>query len=134
MQLLTLELSAAKRLPVTLDALEVSIPGESGVLTVLPGHTPLLTGLGEGVVIAYEPTGDRQYFAVHRGFCEIADNRIMILADMMETRGELDEKRARAALQRAEEQLEQRDSGVDVARTEAAVARARARLDAFTHK
>lgn len=132
MAALTLELCSAEHPPVDLAAEEVSVPGAGGVFTVLPGHTPLLTTLKEGVVTAYRPGGDPEYFAVHRGFCEVADNKVMILADVMETRGAIDVERARAALKRAEERLEKPDREIDVARAEAAIARARARLEAHS--
>lgn len=127
-----LELCSAVHPPVDVEAEEVSVPGAGGVFTVLPGHTPLLTTLREGVVVAYPPDGDRQYFAVHRGFCEVADNKITILADVMEIQSAIDEERAKAALKRAEERLDKPDREIDVARAEAAMARARARLDAHS--
>ncbi len=130
MEKLTVELCSVGHPPVSLEALEVSVPGSAGVFTVLPGHTPILTGLSEGVVIVYSPTGDRDYFAVHCGFCEIADNTIKILADTMEAHAEIDEERAKAALKRAEDLLEKREPHVDLARADAAAARARARLEA----
>lgn len=130
MAALTLELCSAEHPPVDVDAVEITIPGAGGVFTVLPGHTPLLTTLTEGVVVAYRAGGEREYFAVHGGFCEVADNKVTILADVMETRGAIDEARARAALQRAEERLEKPAHDLDVARAEAAMARARARLEA----
>lgn len=129
MALLTLELCSAEHPPVDVAAAEVSVPGAGGLFTVLPGHTPLLTTLREGVVIAYRPEGGQQYFAVHRGFCEVADNKITILADVLETSGAIDEERAKAALKRAEERLEKPSSAIDVARAEAAMARAQARLE-----
>lgn len=132
MSALTLELCSAEHRPVDVEAAEVTVPGAGGVFTVLPGHTPLLTTLREGVVIAHRPDGHAEYFAVHRGFCEVADNRVMILADVMETQGAIDEDRAQAALKRAEERLEKPNREIDVARAEAALARARARLQAHS--
>lgn len=126
----TVELCAAGHPPVETQATEVVVPGDAGIFTVLPGHTPLLTGLCEGVVIARTGDAEPEFFAVHGGFCEVARDKVTILADLMETRAAIDEDRAKAALDRAEERLQKTDKEIDVSRAQAALARAMARLRA----
>ena len=46
------KLCTPERPNVRLDVTEITCPGAQGVFTVLPGHTPLLSTLGAGVVIA----------------------------------------------------------------------------------
>ena len=125
---LTLELCSATHPAVEVSVTEVVLPGEAGVFTVLPGHTPMLTTLTEGVVIAYNDDEDPSYYAVHRGFCEVADNKVMVLAEQMEVRGAIDEERARAALDQATQLLLKPTSEINIAQVEAAAARAQARL------
>ena len=125
---LTLELSSPQHVPVDVDTVEVVVPGSAGVFTVLPGHTPALTTLAHGVVIAYDSWDNKSFFAVHRGTAEVLDDKIVVLADVMETQGAIDKERAEAALARAERRLAKPDKSIDVARAEAALARARARI------
>ncbi len=125
---LTIELCSPQHAPVELDAAEIILPGAAGVLTVLPGHTPALTTLTHGVVIVYDQNETASYFAVHEGFAEILNDRILVLAEVMETRAAIDETRAKAALERAIGRLEKPHPDTSVPRAEAALARARARL------
>ena len=128
---LTIELCSPQHAPVELDATEIVLPGASGVLTVLPGHTAALTALTHGVVIVYDQEDETaSFFAVHEGFAEILGDRILVLADVMEPRAAIDEDRAKAALERATGRLEKPKPGISVLRAEAALARARARLRA----
>lgn len=127
---LTIELCSPQHAPVELDAAEIVLPGVAGVLTVLPGHTPTLTTLTHGVVIVYDQKETANFFAIHEGFAEILDDRILILAEVMETRAAIDEARAKAALERATERMEKPRPDTSVLRAEAALARAHARLRA----
>lgn len=47
---------------------------------------------------------------VGQGFCEIANNRVMLLADTIEKPEEIDRIRAQEALERAKERLRQKQS------------------------
>ncbi|HTK16501.1 MAG TPA: ATP synthase F1 subunit epsilon, partial [Acidimicrobiia bacterium] len=49
--------------------------------------------------------GTQQWFAVHGGFVEVGDNRVIILSDVAELPAEIDVARAEAAKARAEEAL-----------------------------
>ena len=127
---LHLELRAPGHAPVSYGTEEVIIPGAAGVLTVLPGHTSLLTALGKGVIAAYDTGNESRFFAVHDGFAEILNDRILILAETMELAENIDEERAQAAFERATERLLKRSSDTDIGRAEAALARSLARLHA----
>ena len=127
---LHLELCAPGHPPVSYATQEVTIPGAAGVLTVLPGHTSLLTALGKGVIAAYGTNSEPRFFAVHDGFAEILNDRILILADTMELAENIDEERAQAAFERATQRLDKPSGDTDIARAEAALARSLARLHA----
>lgn len=120
--------------PVDLTVSEIAIPGEAGIFTVLPGHTPLLTSLTKGVLIAYNPTEGDRFFAIHDGFAEILHNRITILADTMEVAENIDISRAEAAHERAQERLHKREPDLDIVRAEATLARSLARIQAHSHQ
>jgi len=127
---LHLELRSPTHLPVAYETEEVVIPGAAGVFTVLPGHTPLLTALGKGVIAVYEADSEPRFFAVHDGFAEVLDDRILVLADTMEIAEEIDLARAEAAGKRAEERLRKPSDDTDIARAESALERSLARLQA----
>lgn len=60
---------------------EVTLPAEQGEIGVLPGHTPLITLLGTGVVAYRSAGGAPGAVAVRGGFAEIAGDVVRVLAD-----------------------------------------------------
>jgi len=86
------------------DVEMVTIPGEDGVMGILPNHTPLLTTLQFGI-ITVKSKSDVFHFTAAGGVVEVQPDQITILADAAENVAELDETRAEAAKQRAEELL-----------------------------
>lgn len=116
--------------PIALNVIEVVVPGEGGVFSVHPGHTPLLSTVLSGVLIAYERPNAPRFFAVHGGFVEVKDDRVVILADTVEASDSIDRARADAARERAEERLEKPAEDTSVLRAEAALARAMSRIHA----
>lgn len=127
---LTLEIATPGQAPRHCTAAEVTVPGEQGVFSVLPGHTAVLTTLTHGVLIAYAESGDTQFYAIHGGFAEILNDTITVMAITVEDGESIDPERARAARDRAEERLKKPGLDVNVARAEAALARALARIQA----
>lgn len=128
--LLQLELSAPEHEPVEIEAIEIVVPGSGGVFTVLPGHTPLLTTLTHGVLIAYPAEGDAIFCAVHEGFAEVLDDRVVVLANGMELSDSIDAARAEAAKERAEDRIAGVTQGHTVEQAQAWLGRARARIQA----
>ena len=94
-----------------------------GDLGVLPGHTPLLGQLSDGVVQVRATEGEDVVAAVHGGFLSVSDDNVSILAEVAELAADIDVERARSALQRA-----QSGEGGDEATS--AIRRAEARLRA----
>jgi F-type H+-transporting ATPase subunit epsilon len=76
-----------------------------GDIAFLTGHAPFLGGLATWPVRVIKPDGDEQQFAVHGGFVEVANDRVIILSDVAELEDEIDVVRAGEAKQRAEEIL-----------------------------
>ncbi len=62
---------------------EVRAPGIGGGFGVRPGHTPFLTLLSAGA-LSYVAGGREQTYAIAGGFCEVAENRVTVLADFAE--------------------------------------------------
>ena len=84
-----------------------------GQVGVLPGHIPLTVIIKPGILHIYEADGAKTA-ALH--------------AEIVEWPDEIDEGRAEAARERAEERLRSRTPETDVARAETALQRAIARI------
>jgi len=82
---------------------QITIPTESGVITVLPDHIPLISTLVPGILEIVEEKGKEVEMAVSGGFIELHDNELTILADTAERAEEIDLERAEKARQRATE-------------------------------
>jgi F-type H+-transporting ATPase subunit epsilon len=114
---------------------EVRAPGVDGGFGVRPGHAAFLTELSAGVLTAV--TGGREdYYAVAGGFCEVADNRVTVLADFAEHASSIDPVQAQKDLEAAQKRLHDAlDKDLHVRmREEAAVQNAAARLAAAGHR
>jgi F-type H+-transporting ATPase subunit epsilon len=99
-----LEIVTPERLLLSEDVDEVTIPGSEGYLGVLPGHLPLLTTIGVGI-LSYRQGGEKHNFAVNGGFAEVLGDRVILLAQTVEKPHEIDVARAQVAKQKAEKLL-----------------------------
>lgn len=129
---LTVEIVTAERLVRSEDGVDVLIaPGSEGQLAILPRHAPLMTTLEYGELV-FRRGADESSFAIERGFLEVRDNRVTVLADAAEAADEIDVDRAERARERAETRLREgheQDMGeTDLARAQAAMQRALLRL------
>jgi len=110
----------------------VQLPGADGELGILPGHAPLITELGIGVLI-YRVGQETGHLAIIRGFAEVLPDRVSVLAEIAEHAGEIDVQRAKAARERAEKRLASGTSAsIDWARAAAALQRSLIRLHVAT--
>ena len=128
---LSLEVATPERELVRELVSDVQVPGKNGYMGILPGHAPLLGLLGIGT-LAYVPVSDgkKRYLSIHQGFLEVLEDHVRVLADVAERAEEIDVQRARAALQRAQEEGLNPALGVDPGAALLAMARAQARLEA----
>ncbi len=91
-----------------------------GEVGILPGHAPLLGEIAQGSTLrVLEAGGGEVVAAVHGGFLSVTDQGVTVLAEVAELADDIDQSRARSALDRA------RSEGDD-----AAAARAESRLRA----
>ncbi len=113
---------------------ELNVPGELGYLGILPGHTALLTKLGQGELM-YRQGEQRHYMAVFGGYMEVRDDQVSVLADIAERAEEIDRSRAEAARDRAEQRLRDfHGQDIDFERARAALTRAMIRLQVASHR
>ena len=110
-------------------AKEVQLPGADGYLGVLPGHAPLITELGIGE-LSYHDMGGKEsaHLAIIRGFAEVLPDRVTVLAETAEFAEGIDIARAEAAKARAEKRLASGDSNLDWDRVTVSLQRALIRI------
>lgn len=114
---------------------EVSVPAHSGEMTILPGHSPLITTLGTGI-LKYKSKGQDKTFkaVISWGYCEVSPEGVNVLAEFMQTPEEVTAESAKAELQAAEKKLVNEVlSDTDYAATMNDAEKARAAIDLVKH-
>ena len=99
-----------------------------GEIGVYKDHIPLTVIIKPGV-LTITSEEEKTKAALHSGFATILQDKVTILAEVIEWGEEIDESRAEAAKIRAEERLRSNQEAIDMARAEAALLRALARIN-----
>jgi F-type H+-transporting ATPase subunit epsilon len=108
---------------------EVQLPGADGYLGILPGHAPLITELGIGELSYHDMSGkESEHLAIISGFAEVLGDRVTVLAETAEFAEEIDIARAEAAKARAEKRLASGDANIDWDRATISLQRALIRI------
>jgi F-type H+-transporting ATPase subunit epsilon len=58
---------------------EVIVPAENGMLGIKPGHAPLVAMLKAGTM-KYNEAGNEKTFDIFKGFAEVFDDKVLVLA------------------------------------------------------
>lgn len=90
----------------------VEIPGKEGYMGILPGHAPLITELGIGI-LGYRKGSDVKLLTVIHGYAEVLPDRVIVLAELSERAEDVDYERAKAAHQRAQAELAKAGVGTE---------------------
>ncbi len=93
--------------------------GTIGELGIMPGHTPLLTGVKPGPVRLILEGGEEEIFFASGGYLEVQPTSITILADTALRADDLDEAAALEAQRKAEQELSDQKADIDFARVAA---------------
>ncbi len=112
---------------------EVSFPSAAnGYYGILPGHTPVMTPLGQGLVY-YVQGGQKHWLTVFGGFAEVGPDHVTILARESETVDEIDVDRAEAERVHALKLLKEAETEADLGNAQAALDRSIIRMEAAGH-
>lgn len=135
MSTMQVEVVTPERKVVSRECKMVSARALDGDIGILPRHIPLVTVLAPGIV-KIKGENDVTTLAVGGGFLEVSpDSKVTIMAETAELSNEIDVERARKAKKRAEERLLLRGNPeVDAMRSEIALRKALARLEAAEGK
>ena len=123
----TIRIITPERTFYTGEATMVEFNTTEGEIGVYKNHVPMTVIVKPGVLTI---TGDEiKKAALHAGFVEILQDRVTILAEVIEWPDEIDEARAEAAKQRAEGRIAEHATDTDLVRAETALLRAIARIN-----
>ena len=128
---LEVKIVTAEREVLSDEADMVIAPASEGTVGILPRHAPLLTALIPGILVL-KKDGQEEMMAVSGGFLQVANNRVLILADTAERGDEVDEQRAQEARNRAEAALREAARGGNTLQAELARADLRRSLVRLT--
>ncbi|MDO4187926.1 MAG: ATP synthase F1 subunit epsilon [Lachnospiraceae bacterium] len=116
------------------EAEMIELTTTEGQLGVYKGHIPLTAVIAPGVVRVYEAGGEVKSAALISGFVEILQDKVEVLAEIVEWPDEIDLHRAEEAKIRAERRIAEKATDVNMARAELALKRAVARIDTVENK
>ncbi len=109
----------------------VALPGESGELGIMPGHTPLISRIRAGAVRIQNDGQEEQLIFVAGGILEVQPRAVTVLADTAIRGKDLDEAKALEAKRKAEEALASKAAEIDYARAQAELMEAIAEIRAI---
>jgi F-type H+-transporting ATPase subunit epsilon len=111
------------------DAVELlSVVTTAGQLGILANHTPLLTIMKTGTM--HIKTNKKTiYYAVSGGVLSVQKNQTILLVDAIEQADEIDVARAKEALKRAEDRLNDKHLKINDARAKLALTKALNRIE-----
>ncbi len=109
----------------------VFAPAELGEVGIAPQHAPMLTRLKAGDVRVQLENGEEQFFFISGGILEVQPNRVTVLSDTAIRGADLDEAQALEAQQRAERDLQNQTSQMELAKAKAELVQATAQLRAL---
>ncbi|AKF84057.1 ATP synthase F1 subcomplex epsilon subunit [Myxococcus fulvus] len=101
---LTVEIVTPEKRILSVQADEAIVPGGTGLFGVRPGHTPFLSLMEPGELTLMDG-GKRDVYFIAGGFVEVANDKVLVLADAAEHVSGIDVEGARKRLGEAQERL-----------------------------
>jgi F-type H+-transporting ATPase subunit epsilon len=124
----SLEVITPEKVLIRQDAASIVLPAGNGSLGILPGHAPLISKVGIGILKVRDTGKKEKLVFVNDGFIMVSLEGVTILVRSAEAGEKIDVRRATAAKERAEQRLAHRDQTTDVQRARDALVRAECRL------
>lgn len=104
----------------------LNIVTPNGQMGILSNHISIVASLETSIIST--DNGERKYYAIGDGTLQFKDNLATLLVDFCDSPYEIDEKRAKAAKERAEMRLNSNDVSINLDRAQKALKRANLRL------
>lgn len=112
------------------EATMVEFNSTEGELGVYKGHVPMTVIVKPGILTITDESDEIKEAALHAGFVEILQDKVTIMAEVIEWPTEIDVDRAEKAKTRAEERIAEKSDETDMLRAQTALLRAIARIEA----
>lgn len=110
----------------------VAAPASAGEVGVYPHHAPMITTVKPGAVRIKSPdSSEETLIFISGGLLEVQPGLVTVLADTAIRGADLDEAKATAAKEAAEEAMKNKASDMDYAKAQAELAEAVAQLKAI---
>ena len=112
----------------------LTVPAHDGPVSILAHHEAMMMATQEGEV-RFRPAGSTEWqeAVVGIGIVQVVNNRALMVVDSAERPEEIDVRRAQEALERAEEQMRQKQSLQEFKMSQASMASALSRLKGSRH-
>ena len=112
----------------------LTVPAHDGPVSILAHHEAMMMATQEGEV-RFRPAGSTEWqeAVVGIGIVQVVNKRALMVVDSAERPEEIDVRRAQEALERAEEQMRQKQSLQEFKMSQASMARALSRLKGSRH-
>ncbi len=112
----------------------LTVPAHDGPVSILAHHEAMMMATQEGEV-RFRPLGSSEWqeAVVGIGIVQVVNNRVAMVVDSAEKPEDIDVRRAQEALERAEEQMRQKQSLREFKMSQASMARALSRLKSSSH-
>ena len=104
-----------------------TVEGEVGIYKE---HIPMTMIIAPGILMITQENGTKEA-ALHAGCAEVLQDKVTILAEIIEWPAEIDLKRAEESKERAENRIREHAPGTDMKRAEMSLKRAVARINAI---
>lgn len=123
-------LTPGRILAKSLPAQSILVPTLKGQINLLEGHTHIITRLATGPLSVFGGADDIDYhFSISTGTGRVLGEKVTIFAEVAEKANEIDEERAKRALDNARSMLENKSlSSWEFAKYERKLERAKLRL------
>ena len=119
-----LEVITPERSFYTGDVTFVELNTTEGEVGIYARHIPMTMIIAPGVLTITEEDGTKKKAALLKGFVEVTETTMSILAEVAEWPEDIDVERAKKAEERARKRLEAKSADIDIARAELALKRA----------
>lgn len=92
------------------NVIQATFPTTSGLITILAGHTALITTLAQGDIEIEPETGEKKSIAISGGFLEVSENMVSVVADFAVRSEDIDDNLIEKAKKYADEQKKKKDN------------------------
>lgn len=129
---LTFELVTPAGTAFSEDVYEVLLPTEAGQIAILPHHMDIVSVATPGVISIRKRESDKDsamdHFATNGGIIEVQNGVIRLLADEVEHARDIDDMKAKEAVERAQAMRASADDQISISEAEAVLEHSLARL------